>query len=45
MSGERVEGVAILEWREWGDQLKVISYKDLEGFEELDGRMIRPNVG
>ena len=45
MSGERVEGVVILGWREWGDWLKVIGYKGLEGFEELDGRMIWPNVG
>ena len=45
MSGKGVEGIAILGWREWGDWRKVVSYKDLERFEELDRRMVRPDVG
>ena len=32
-------------WRERSDGSEVVGYKDLEGLEELDGSMIRPNVG
>ena len=32
-------------WGEWGDWSEVVVYKDLEGFEEFDRRVIRPNVG
>ena len=32
-------------WREWGDGSEVVGYKDLEGLEEFDGSMIRPDVG
>ena len=35
----------ILGWRERSDRSEVVSYKDLEGFEELDGSVIRPDVG
>ena len=35
----------ILGWREQSDGSEVVSYKDLERFEELDGRMIWPDVG
>ena len=45
MSGERVEGVVILGWREWGDWPKVVGYKDLEDLEEFDGIVVQPNVG
>ena len=30
---------------EWGDWSEVVAYKDLEGFEELDGSVIQPDVG
>ena len=32
-------------WGEWGDWSEVVAYKDLEGFEELDGSVVQPNVG
>ena len=32
-------------WGEQGDWSEVVVYKDLEGFEELDGSVVRPNVG
>ena len=32
-------------WGEWGDWSEVVTYKDLEGFEELNGGVVRPNVG
>ena len=32
-------------WREQSDRSEVVSYKDLEGFEELDGSVVRPDVG
>ena len=32
-------------WREWGDGSEVVGYKYLEGLEELDGSVIRPDVG
>ena len=35
----------ILGWRERGDGSEVVGYKDLEGLEELDGSVIRPDVG
>ena len=35
----------ILGWRERSDGSEVVGYKDLEGLEELDGSMIRPDVG
>ena len=34
----------ILGWRERSDGSEVVGYKDLEGFEELDGSMIQPDV-
>ena len=44
MSRERVEGIMVLRWREWGDRPEVVVYKDLESFEEFDRSMVRPNV-
>ena len=35
----------ILGWGEWSDWPEVVTYKDLEGFEELDGSVIWPDVG
>ena len=35
----------ILGWGEWSDGSEVVGYKDLESFEELDGSVIRPDVG
>ena len=35
----------ILGWREQSDGSEVVSYKDLEGLEELDGSVIQPDVG
>ena len=32
-------------WGEWGDWSKVVIYKHMEGFEELNGGVIRPNAG
>ena len=32
-------------WRERSDGSEVVGYKDLEGFEELDGSVIRPDIG
>ena len=32
-------------WGEWSDRSEVVVYKDLEGFEELDGSVVWPNVG
>ena len=32
-------------WGEWGDWSEVVGYKDLEGFEELDGSVVWPDVG
>ena len=34
----------ILGWREWSDWTKVVSYKDLEGLQELERRVIQPDV-
>ena len=34
----------ILGWRERSDRLKVVGYKDLEGFEEFNRGMVGPNV-
>ena len=45
MSRKGVEGIMILGWREWGDWMKVVGYKDLEGLEEFDGIVVWPNVG
>ena len=44
MSGKWVEGIVILGWGEWSDWSEVVAYKDLEGFEELDGSVVRPDV-
>ena len=32
-------------WGEWSDGSEVVGYKDLEGLEELDGSVIRPDIG
>ena len=45
MSRERVERIVILGWREWGNRLKEVIYKDLEGFEKFDRSMDWPYVG
>ena len=45
MSGKGIQWVMILGWGEWGDRSEVVAYKDLEGFEELDRSVVRPNVG
>ena len=34
----------VLGWREWGDQPKVVIYKDLENFEKFDRSVVQPNV-
>ena len=44
MTGERVKGMVVLGWREWGNRPKVVIYKDLEGFEKFDRRVVWPNV-
>ena len=45
MSRKGIQGITVLGWGEWGDRSEVVVYKDLEGFEELDGSVVRPNVG
>ena len=45
MSGKGIQGVTILGWGEWGDWSEVVVYKDLKGFEESNGSVVRPNVG
>ena len=35
----------ILGWGEWGDWSEVVVYKDLEGLEEFDRSVVRPNIG
>ena len=45
MSGRRIQRVVVLGWGEWGDWSEVVAYKHLEGFEELNGGVVQPNVG
>ena len=44
MSGERVERIAVLGWREWSNWLGVVIYGDLGGFEKFDRSVVWPNV-
>ena len=44
-SGKGIQWVTILGQGEWGDWSEVVAYKDLEGFEELNGSVVWPDVG
>ena len=45
MGGKGIEWVAILGWRERSDRSEVVGYKGLKGLEELDGGVVRPDIG